>query len=439
MRGVVAVGVVPHPPILVPEIGGERLDAIAATRSAMTTLAAEVAGVEPRTVVIISPHGEVDPRAITLAGSPRLEGDFAAFGRSDLAFSCDNDLMLARATERLAEQAGVPVRLREGRGFARPGPLPYAFLVPWYYLVQAGVRARVMEVTMGHLAPGALYRFGRLLAEAGAQTATRTAILASGDLSHRLTRDAPAGFHPDGDVFDRAIIDALGDGRPAGVLGIEPGLADRAGECGWRPIIMALGALQGQSFRSRVLSYEGPFGVGYGVALLTPAPDLPGLARRALATYLREGRVVEPAEDFGGPAGVFVTITLDGKLRGCMGTAEPVAADRAREVVANAIRAGTADPRFPPVRLEDVEGLDFKVDVLGSLEPVQDLADLDPGQYGLVVSRGASSALLLPALKGIETAEEQLRAALEKAGLSDRAGVRMYRFTSTRYHSPAGG
>lgn len=433
------VGVVPHAPVLVPEIGGARLPAVEDTRRAMKTLAGQLAAADPRTVVIISPHGDVDRSAIGLAGVPRLEGDFGAFGRPDLSFSADNDVVLVRALAREAEGAGLPVWLRAGPGSTGGSRLSYAFLVPWYYLVEAGIRARVVAVTMARLGPDRLHRFGELVARAAAQTATRVAVLASADLSHRLTHDAPAGYHPDGAVFDRTVMAALAAGRPACVLGIDPELAERAGECGWRPILMALGALAGTSFRSRVFSYEGPFGVGYGVALLTPGPDFAGLARTALATHLGEGRTMTSPEALGEPTGVYVTIKRQGELRGCMGTTEPAAADRASAVIASAIRAGTADPRFPPVTLEELDGLDFSVDILGELEEVTGPDDFDPQRYGLVVRRGSRSGLLLPALEGIDTAEEQLRLVLDKAGLRDRSGVRLYRFTSERYHSPVPG
>ncbi len=444
MRGLLGVGVVPHPPVLVPEIGGERLRELEATIAAMAALAAEVRALRPRTVVIVSPHGEVMPGAVGVEQAPRLEGDFGAFGRPDCGFSMDNDLMLARTVAELAKNAGLPVRLGEGggRSLTRPARLHYAFLVPWYFLAKAGVEARCLPLTVAGLPTATLYRAGSLLTVAAEQTATGIVVLASADLSHRLTADAPAGYHPKGREFDAEVIGALRDGEPRRIVELDPNLAEQAGECGWRPIVMALGSLAGRRFESRVLSYEGPFGVGYGVAILVPSPgngtDLAGLARRALATYLREGRVPEETQDAGPAvrirAGAFVSIKHRGRLRGCMGTVEPTCSSLADEVARNAVRAGTEDPRFPAVTLAELDALEFVVDVMGELEPVRSVDELDPRCFGVLVRCGARSGVLLPALEGVKTREEQLEIALAKAGLrGDEPGLRLYRFRTTRH------
>ena len=112
--------------------------------------------------------------------------------------------------------------------------------------------------------------FGRAIAAAGGATRRRLAVLASGDLSHRLVVDGPYEYEPTAHLFDEQIVDAIACGDPSGVISIDPDLRNRAGECGYRSIVIALGAV-GDLRDHQVLSYEGPFGVGYMVAVLVDA------------------------------------------------------------------------------------------------------------------------------------------------------------------------
>lgn len=135
-------------------------------------------------------------------------------------------------------------------------------------------------------------------------------------------------------------------------------------------------------------------------------------------------------------AGAFVTIKKKGELRGCIGTIQATRANLAEEIISNAISAASRDPRFPPVREEELAELEISVDVLEEPEPVHDLSELDPLTYGVIVEKGFRRGLLLPDLEGVETVEKQLGIALQKAGLSpftDLDDIRIYRFRVKRY------
>jgi AmmeMemoRadiSam system protein A len=284
-----------------------------------------------------------------------------------------------------------------------------------------------------------LYRFVEFGAWLQGRLRDRSAILiASGDLSHRLTADAPYGFRPQGPVFDRLVIDALRARSWEQIEALDPDLVEEAGECGLRPLAILLGAGRAANMNSRVLSYEGPFGVGYPVVAFTAsaAPkvllDVQTLGRQAIDTYLRTRRLIEPPEpipvELQAPSAVFVTLRKDGELRGCVGSLRPTEATAAHELIRYAVASAVRDPRFDPVRLDEVSSLMIKVQLLDPPEPVTDIGGLDPHSYGIIVRRGDRQALLLPGIDGIDTPEQQVLAACQKAGIDRHAPLQLERF-----------
>ncbi|MDF2569689.1 MAG: AmmeMemoRadiSam system protein [Sporomusa sp.] len=161
------------------------------------------------------------------------------------------------------------------------------------------------------------------------------------------------------------------------------------------------------------------------------------LAQESLTYYLKHGRPmdkpVELPEVLQGQAGVFVSFKKSGQLRGCIGTFAPTQPTIAEEIIQNAVSAGTEDPRFWPVELAEVSELEISVDVLEKPEQVASLDELDPKKYGVIVRTGRRSGLLLPDLEGVDTADEQVAIAKEKAGIRPQEDIDLYRFTVTRY------
>ncbi|WP_036221441.1 AmmeMemoRadiSam system protein A [Mesoaciditoga lauensis] len=164
-------------------------------------------------------------------------------------------------------------------------------------------------------------------------------------------------------------------------------------------------------------------------------------AIKVIESKVRDGIVLEPdpnelpAEMFKRRAGVFVTLHKDnGELRGCIGTFLPTTKDIAHEIAQNALEAALNDPRFEPVRPEELDSIAVSVDVLSTPEPVDDPSKLDPRKYGVIVESGWRRGLLLPDLEGVDTVEEQLRISKLKAGISKDERVKIYRFTVERYH-----
>jgi AmmeMemoRadiSam system protein A len=165
---------------------------------------------------------------------------------------------------------------------------------------------------------------------------------------------------------------------------------------------------------------------------------LVSLAKRTVEQYVRSGTVPEPPREGEGVlrrrAGVFVCLKEHGQLRGCIGTIEPCTASAAEETIRNAVSAATRDPRFPRVEEAELADLEYTVDVLSEPEPVADQAGLDPKRYGVIVSAGSRTGLLLPDLEGVDTVEEQLRIARMKAGIDPHEeDVTIQRFVVQRY------
>ncbi|WP_449240804.1 AmmeMemoRadiSam system protein A [Desulfoscipio gibsoniae] len=465
---VVFCGICPHPPVMVPEVGRGRDIEVANTKEALLELGRRINDSNADALVMISPHGTVFSDGIGINAVKELKGDLGRFGASGVRFTLANDLQLVRKIEETAGLRGITAAGIDNDLAARLGvstELDHGITAPLYFVRAAGVRIPLVHVSMSLLPFHELYSFGMAVRDAAAALGRKVAVLASGDLSHRLTPDAPAGYHPSGKDFDQRLADLVGTADVEGICGFDADLLANAGECGLRAIIMMLGALDGVAVNSEVLSYEGPFGVGYLVAALTPGPQddhrrwLEKLRHTALARagqkraaesypvrlaravlehyYSERDKPFKPAEapdEFSGRrAGVFVSLKKHGQLRGCIGTIAPTYNNIVEEITENAISAATRDPRFNPVEREELPELDISVDILTEPAPVRSMDDLDPHQYGVIVSAGGRRGLLLPDLEGIDTADEQVAVARQKAGIGPGEEVRLERFEVVRY------
>lgn len=467
MANLLLNAIFPHPPIIIPEIGKENLPDAEKTYQGVQELAQEVMSVAPETLIMITPHGPTFQDALILWGMENLAGNFAAFGAPKIKFSFINDIPLIEEIVVQATNANIPAVKFQQELAGRYGlntSLDHGVLVPLYFLQKAGFQGKIAVVSMGLLPFVELYAFGRAMQEAVKNLGRKTAVITSGDLSHRLTPDAPAGYHPEGKVLDEKIVTAIKQGRPEDLLNLDLAMIEKAGECGLRPIIIGLGSLDGWETETRVISYEGPFGVGYLTALIKPQREEEGtrilkklfeqrqkeieakrkeesplvrLARQTVESYVKDRKVskidLELPTGLPNQAGVFVSIKKHGDLRGCIGTTAPTRNSLREELIYNAISAASQDPRFNPVEEEELKDLVYSVDVLGVPQPVKSFAELDAKKYGVIVRENGRSGLLLPDLEGIDEVEEQVRIAKEKAGISPNEDVELYRFEVNRY------
>ncbi len=452
----------PHPPVLLPEVGHGREREIAATDCAMRAAAEQVAKWKPDVLIVASPHTILYGDYFHIAPGKAAVGDMSAFGAPQVRIQVEYDAPLRDEIVRRAQQAD----LKAGTLGQRDPALDHGVLIPLYFLRKAGVTCPIVRMGLSGFSALAHYRLGQCVAEAVEALGRRAVFVASGDLSHKLKVDGPYGFAPEGPKFDEAVTQAMESGDFLQFLTMNPALCERAAECGLRSFQMMAGALDGLSVAPQLLSHEGTFGVGYAVALfpVTGRDDSRRfaaacaqaqrerldkrragedawvrLARQSLETYVRTGSRLEqlpdglPDEMTQRAAGAFVSLHIGGQLRGCIGTIAPTTENVAQEIVQNAVSAGTRDPRFPPVHPEELDELEYSVDVLGEPEAVDSLDQLDPKRYGVIVSCGTRRGLLLPDLDGVDTVSQQIEIAREKGGIRADDPYRIERFEVVRH------
>ena len=287
-------------------------------------------------------------------------------------------------------------------------------------------------------------------------------LIASGDLSHCLKEDGPYGYKKEGPLFDHDIITAWKNRDFMRFLTFDPIFTEAAAECGLRSFQIMAGALDQKKIKPNYYSYEGPFGVGYGICgfeicgedltrdignqykkkmqeevkkIKEHEDDYVRLARTTIEHYVKEKVEIIPevTKEMKRRAGVFVSIYEEGRLRGCIGTFMPVQDNIALEIVHNAISACSEDPRFDPITEEELDNLIISVDVLGEIEPVEDISTLDPHIYGIIVSHGSKRGLLLPDLEGVDTVTDQIQIACHKAGIHEGEKIKIERFKVIRH------
>ena len=259
----------PHPPIMLTEVGGAESARVEKTAAAAESAAKFLLKDNPSTLVIITPHGPAFRDAAGVNMSPVLRGNLAAFNAADIAVSFETNSQLAQNILKQADRFGVSLvamdaALAQTHRFSLQ--LDHGAVIPLHYLYKAGFRGQVVHLSVGFISYPEMYTLGKAVQKAIEHTRQKVAVLASGDLSHRLLPGAPAGYRPEGKIFDAKIIDSLQTMDVKALFEMEPDLVTEAGECGLRPIFFLLGSLDGFEVEPCVLSYEGPFGVGYAVA-----------------------------------------------------------------------------------------------------------------------------------------------------------------------------
>lgn len=456
----------PHPPISVPGIGKpEDLAQIKETIESMAQIDRMLAKDPPETLVVFTPHGTVYADAIIIYDDPTLSGGLERFGLKR-NWRWETDLDLIEKITQKGNEFGLPVFPMKQSDAARghfPKGLDHGVLVPLSFFDPAWAsQVKLVVIPLSYLPLEELYQFGKMIQAAAADLNRKTAVIASGDLSHCLKPGAPAEYDPRGKEFDLALVELINQGAVEAFFKIDPVMLEKAAECGFRSLIMLLGALDGLDFGSHVLSYQGPFGVGYGVAAFQPKGSRPSkveelfqareakvqsrrtqesplvrYARQVVEGYLNEKKLTEPIglndEYLRERAGVFVSIKKHGQLRGCIGTTEPTQTNIGKEVQQNAISAATRDPRFEPMSVAELDDLVYSVDVLKPAEIISGIEELDPKRFGVIVRSGYRTGLLLPNLEGIETAAEQVAIAKKKAGIGPNEPIELERFEVVRY------
>ena len=253
--------IIPHPPILIPEIGRQRLKEASKTVKALEELKRLFKALAFDTIVIFTPHGEIGQASVPVYTSHIFEGSFAQFGLSKPVFQVKGDTELGLAVIKDCDlAASCPSTL-----------LDHGLLVPYYFLHAAGLAKKmILPVAIASMPLPKLFSFGQSLVKTAQRLNRRILVVASADMSHRLTPDAPSGFSPQGKIFDEKLVQLVKDYDVEGILNFDGNLADEAGQDALWSIAILLGCLSETKVTHQILSYEGPFGVGYMTAAFQP-------------------------------------------------------------------------------------------------------------------------------------------------------------------------
>lgn len=453
--------IVPHPPLIVPEVGKGEEKKISKTIESFREVASHIADLKPDTIILTTPHSILYSDYFHISPGASAQGDFSQFGAGDVSFHAVYDEEFVEALEGCAEREGI-----EAGTLGEKNPrLDHGAMVPLYFINQFLSGYKLVRIGLSGLSVTDHYRLGKCVAKTADKLNRRIVFVASGDLSHKLKEDGPYGFAAEGVKFDQEVTAAMAKGDFLSFLEFSPDLCEAAAECGMKSFIIMAGALSGKSIVSHLLSYEGPFGVGYGVCEFnitgederrnfddifkekqreyakeeqSKEDSFVHLARISLETYVMTGKYAKlpdnlPKEMTERKAGVFVSLKKHGSLRGCIGTIAPVTTSIAKEILRNAVSAAVEDPRFAPVSVSELEELVYSVDVLSEAEPIQSMKELDTTRFGVIVSSGRKRGLLLPNLEGIDTVEQQVSIAKKKAGIYENESFTMERFEVVRH------
>ena len=458
---ILAAYMVPHPPMIVPEVGCGSEKQVEATRNAYLRVAEDIAALKPETIIISSPHATMYADYFHISPGKNAEGSFARFHAAQVRFREAYDEELVQAITRQAEEQRLPA----GTLGQREPALDHGTMVPLYFIRQKYNDFKLVRIGLSGLPLEDHYRLGQAIRQAVAETCRRAVFVASGDLSHKLQEYGPYGFAAEGPEYDARVMDVCGRAAFGELFDFSEAFCERAAECGHRSFVIMAGALDGQAVKADRLSHEDVTGVGYGICAFHPlgtdenrrflvireqqeqkrlseqhaaCDPFVQLAWQSLESYVCHRRILDlpdglPEELTGRRAGAFVSIHKQGRLRGCIGTIAPTQSSLAEEIIRNAVSAAAHDPRFDPIRPEELPWLEINVDVLGEAEDIASESELDVKRYGVIVSRGARRGLLLPDLDGVDTVQQQVAIARQKAGIGPKEGVKLQRFEVVRH------
>ena len=462
-----AAYMVPHPPMIVPAIGKGSEAQIEETTRSYEQAASEIAEQRPETIIITTPHSVMYADYFHISPGKGAKGSFSGFGAPQEQFGVTYDTELVGEICGIADSQEFPA----GTLGERDSALDHAVMVPLWFIEKAYDRLgiekdyRIVRIGLSALPLTDHYRLGQIIKKAVENTGRSAVIVASGDLSHKLQEYGPYGFAKEGPEYDARIMDVCGRGAFGELFDFSESFCENAAECGHRSFVIMAGAFDGEDVEAKALSHQDVTGVGYGICTFYPKGEDESrrfldkylermeaeaaqrrsqsdayvqLARKSLESYILKRKRITvpddvPEEMLSTRAGAFVSIHKNGALRGCIGTIGPTTDCVAQEIINNAISASTADPRFPAIGPDELQWLEINVDVLGEPEDIESEDELDVKKYGVIVSSVGKRGLLLPDLEGVDTVEQQIEIAKQKAGIASFEKVSLQRFEVVRH------
>ena len=475
MNNFLGVLIAPHPPIVISEVGMGREYEAQSTIKGIEKLAEIVSKKKPETIICITPHGNIFKDGICVLYENEIEGNLEKFGAPELTMKKEVDIpLIKKIASGLRDKSISYILLNKmiAEPYSCKPEIDHACFVPLHYFDKTGHKYKIIHITIHMNGLIDLYETGKVIRKVIEESDTKVMVLASADLSHCLDQNEPDRYNPKGKVFDEIVTKSIKNGRYEDIIDMDEDIYRNASECGLRPIVFALGTIDAYVSVGKVFSYEAPFGVGYMTAFIESLSEkkeslleehhirkierhenfkrkeniFVTLARETIEVWVKKGtrldwhkfksiifqsKLINMLEST--RAGTFVSIHKNGKLRGCIGTIGPTHPNIAHEIISNAIQASSYDTRFEPIKEEELSTLEIKVDVLGEIEEVKDIGDLDVKKYGVIVEYKGRRGLLLPNIEGISSVHEQIRIAKQKAGISEDKQAKLSRFEVTRY------
>ena len=458
---IIAAFMVPHPPMIVPEVGRGSEKQVEKTIKAYEKVAEEIAKLKPQTIIISSPHSVMYSDYFHISPGVRASGSFADFGAPGVKFEVEYDQELVNVLADKAGAKGFPA----GTLGEKRAELDHGTMVPLWFILKKYKDFKLVRTGLSGYDLLKHYEYGTLIKDTVEELGRKVVYVASGDLSHKLQEYGPYGFAEEGPVYDERIMDVCSGARFGELFDFDENFCEKAAECGHKSFVIMAGALNGKAVEATQYSHEDITGVGYGICSFIPKGDDEGrhfleqrlksvqaeleqkransdayvkLARESAEYFVKNGEVMPlpdwvPDELLNDRAGAFVSVHKFGALRGCIGTIEATQKNLAQEIIHNAVSAVSKDPRFKPVTEDELKYLDISVDVLGQAEPVKSRKELNVKKYGVIVKSGYKRGLLLPDLDGVDTVEQQVNIAMRKGDIGPGEDVEVFRFKVVRH------
>jgi len=453
--------IVPHPPLIIPEIGKGEEQKISKTIESYEKIAQDIATLKPDTIIVSSPHSTLYSDYFHISPRKEANGNFSRFTNQQISIHATYDVDLRTTIIESCKKKGIPI----GTLGEKQPELDHATMIPLYFINKYYNSYSLIRISPSGMTPLEHYKAGMEIRDSIPKS-KRVVWVASGDLSHKLKSDGPYGFAAEGVSFDQVMQHIITSGNFQELFQLNSHQVYKASECGLGSISMMLGVHDGYKVTSKMLSYQDTFGVGYMVAMIeskgldnsrnfykdyqqsliqkaqqkrNKEDEYVSLARTSLEYFINRHTIMKVPENtkrelLDERAGVFVSLHIGDKLRGCIGTIFPTTNCIAEEIIQNAVSAGTKDFRFTKVKANELSQIDYSVDVLMEPEPVDSKKQLDIHKYGLIVRHHYKSGVLLPNIDGISSIDEQIRIAKAKAGIKENESFSMERFEVVRHH-----
>ena len=456
---IVSSYIVPHPPMILSEVGKGSEKQIQKTIDSYEEIAKEIADINPETIIITSPHTKCYSDHFFINSGNILKGDFGAFNAKEVVFEEENDIELIEEIERLAIDNNISCsRTKET-------PLDHGTMVPLYFIRKYLSKCKIIVIGLSYLSLIDHYKLGEIINTAVNNINRKVVFVASGDLSHKLQTYGPYGFIEEGPVYDEKVCNTMKSANFNELLEFDENFLDKAAECGHRSFTIMSGVFDKKNVESIFLSHEDVTGVGYALCKFYPKEDninrnfkeqylnrikddlnerysindpYINLARDTIYSYIKYNKRIDIPNDIdeyliNNRGAVFVSIHKFGKLRGCIGTILPMKECIAKEIIDNAISAATNDPRFDEINIDELDYLEINVDQLTTPEKIKSKEELDTKKYGVIVTSGYKRGLLLPDLEGIDTVDYQIKIAKDKGNIKDNEDYELERFEVIRH------